>query len=71
MSRYEVKFVDDGDREPGTLQFEAEDVGVALILAHQQAPDRSAELWQDDRKLCTIKRKPPGEVEVRIVGGWY
>jgi hypothetical protein len=63
MSRYELKLGRKGDQEPQKLQFEADDASMALILAHQRASDRSAELWQDGKKLCTIKRELLGESE--------
>ena len=69
MSRYELRFNRDGAHEPKTIRFDAEDASMALILAHRQAPDRSAELWRDDRKLCSIKRKVVDHSEIWIVGG--
>ncbi|GGC22083.1 hypothetical protein GCM10011371_07150 [Novosphingobium marinum] len=52
---YRLVFVDDGDG-PKTVEFDATDAGSALVIAHEEAKRRSAELWRGDDKLCTIKR---------------
>lgn len=69
MSLYELRFGQDGVHGPKTIRFDADDASMALILAHRQAPDRSAELWRDDQKLCSIKRKLVDHSEIWIVGG--
>jgi hypothetical protein len=69
MSRYELRFANDGERPAKTVRFAAPDASMALILAHRHAPDRPAELWQDDRKLCTIRRQRVDHSDVWIIGG--
>jgi hypothetical protein len=48
--------MDDGKGLPKEVEFEAQDAATALVIAHKEASDRSAELWCNGRKLCTIKR---------------
>ena len=50
---YQLKFMDSSHTE---IEFEAEDAFKALALAHDKATDRSAELWREGRKLCSIRR---------------
>jgi hypothetical protein len=42
--------------EAHIIEFEAENAASALAVARQRSSDRSAELWEHDRKLCDIKR---------------
>lgn len=60
MDTYQLIFSDDGRGEPRKIEFDAEDAATALSIAHKEAPDRSAELWRDAQKLCTIRRKEEG-----------
>ena len=53
---YRLKFADAGTRGAREIEFEAEDAYQALLFAHDEANSRSAELWRDGRKLCSIKR---------------
>ena len=50
---YRLMFMDDCEAD---VEFEAEDAFKALVLAHDKATDQSAELWLEDRKLCSIRR---------------
>jgi hypothetical protein len=61
---YRLKFQDEGERPAKDLEFEAGDAGEALIIAHSEARSRSAELWRDGKKLCTISRKSGGLWEI-------
>lgn len=38
------------------IEFHGEDPSRALLLAHQQAEDRAAELWRDGEHVCTIRK---------------
>lgn len=58
MNIYTLKFPDDGSEGARRLDFGAADVAEALIIAHRKAAQRTAELWQGARKLCTIRRGP-------------
>ena len=51
---YQLKFTDASGRTD--LEFEAEDAFSALILAHDEAGNRSAELWRDGQKIGSIRR---------------
>lgn len=53
---YQLKFQDDGAGSAKTLEFQASDASEALIIAAQEAADRSAELWQSGKRLCRISR---------------
>ncbi len=57
MKIYSLRFSDDGHGMAKRLEFKAEDLTAALIIAHREAARRSAELWEGAKKLCTI-RKP-------------
>ena len=54
---YRLKFRDEGERPAKDIEFQASDAHEALIIAHQEARRRPAELWRDGRKLCTIRRR--------------
>lgn len=41
----------------GIVHFTAEDAADALIVAHQLATDRSAELWDGNFRVCRIERE--------------
>jgi hypothetical protein len=56
MNTYSLRYTDDGIGRAKQVDFQAFDAATALIIAHREASDRSAELWCEDRKLCTIKR---------------
>jgi hypothetical protein len=53
---YRLKFVEDDRGVQKDVEFEAEDAAMALVIAHKEASNRSAELWCDGHKLCTIRR---------------
>ncbi|QZH74273.1 MAG: hypothetical protein JY451_11305 [Erythrobacter sp.] len=56
LHTYRLKFSDDGLGLPKEIEFEAEDAAGALIIAHGEARNRSAELWRNGEKVCTIMR---------------
>lgn len=58
MKIYTLKFKMDDHPEDASehLQFEAPDMIRALLIAHERSARRSAELWDEARKLCTIRR---------------
>jgi hypothetical protein len=64
MQTYVLKFAADGRGEPQRVVFEAETAAKALEIARCEAPGRAAELWEDGRKLCTIRRDPIGDADV-------
>lgn len=57
---YRLKFGDDGFGAAKEIEFEAHDAYKALVIAHGEAQNRTAELWRDGRKLCTIQRSGSG-----------
>lgn len=69
MSYYELRFTRDRAHEPETIPFEADDPGMALILAQRRGPNRPAELWRDNRKVCTLMLERIDQSEVWVVGG--
>jgi hypothetical protein len=62
---YRLKFTEDGLGLPKEIEFEAHDAATALTIAHKEANDRSAELWCNGQKLCTIKRAASDFWEIR------
>jgi hypothetical protein len=54
MRSYSLRYT--SQEQAGIVHFTAEDAADALIVAHQLATERSAELWHGDFRLCTIKR---------------
>ncbi len=56
MPVYQLHFDEDGVGLAQRLEFTASDSSEALIVAHQEARDRNAELWQNDTCLCHIRR---------------
>lgn len=65
MNIYTLKFPDDGNEGAPRLDFGAADAAEALIIAHRKAAQRTAELWQGARKLCTIRRSVVSSNECR------
>lgn len=62
MSVYALVFSDDEVGLAKRLEFRAEDLVSALVIAHSEAARRSAQLWHGAKKLCTIRageRSPP------------
>ena len=56
MVTYTLRFDADGNAPPMQIVFDAPNPGGALVQAHREARQRSAELWQGERKLCSIRR---------------
>lgn len=65
IKRYRITFLEDGRGSQKDVDFEAQDAATALVIAHKEASNRSAELWCDGRKLCTIKRAREDFWEIR------
>ena len=61
MTHYTLVFANEGVEPRKVVEFDAVDAAAALIYAHREAPDRSAELWGSGRKLCRIRRIPVSE----------
>jgi len=53
---YRLKFAQVDEQPMPEIEFEAYDAVKALELAHDLAREKSAELWQDGRKVCSIRR---------------
>ncbi len=60
MNTYKLIYTDDGIGVAQTIEFDAGDPGSALTIADRQAPNRSAELWCEHERLCTIRRSKTG-----------
>jgi len=67
IKTYRMKFMEDGRGPQKDVEFEAQDAATALAIAHKEASNRSAELWCDGRKLCTIKRTAEDYWEIRSI----
>jgi len=67
IKTYRMKFMDDDRGSRKDVEFEAEDAAAALVIAHKEASNRSAELWCDGQKLCTIKRTAEDYWEIRSI----
>lgn len=61
MTHYTLVFAKEGVEPRKVIEFDAVDAASALIYAHRESPDRSAELWGGGRKLCRIRRIPVSE----------
>jgi hypothetical protein len=64
MKVYTLRFSGDGQGMTKHVEFSAEDLPAALIIAHRKAARRTAELWLGARKLCTIRR--PAETNASL-----
>ena len=56
MAIYALVFSDDECGLAKRLEFSADDLTSALITGHKEAIGRTAELWRDEIRLCTIRR---------------
>lgn len=65
MTVYTLKFVECVSGQPERLEFSAADIVAALVIAHEEASRRSAELWVEAKRLCTIHRSPGQTASVR------
>lgn len=61
---YRLKFHEEDGRPAKDVEFEAHDSFEALRVAHEEARTRSAELWRDGQKLCSIRRGGNGAWEI-------
>jgi hypothetical protein len=59
MTIYTLKFVVNEPGLPDIVDFEAADRMSALVLGHEKAACRSAQLWDAEQLLCTIRRGAP------------
>jgi hypothetical protein len=59
MATYKLVYSDDSLGCARRIEFEAVDAHGALRIAQSQAVGRTAELWEGDRKLCTLRRVGP------------
>lgn len=57
MAIYKLKFTDDGLGCAKEIEFEALDAGQALLVARGELSGRRAELWERERRLCTLRRE--------------
>ena len=56
MTCYSLVFMADAGEEQKVISFKASDASEALLFAHKEANERSAELWRGEQMLCTIRR---------------
>ena len=56
MAHFSLIYRQDGLGPDKRIEFHGEDPSRALQIAHEEACDRAAELWQDGKPLCTIRR---------------
>lgn len=63
MATYRLKFSDDELGSAKEIEFDAHDAGSALAVAQGERFGRRAELWESERRLCTLRREGPrGEI---------
>jgi hypothetical protein len=65
---YRLKFSEDSRGVAKDIEFEAHDAARALIIAQMEASNRSAELWCDGQKLCSISRTLYGAWQIGATG---
>lgn len=56
MNRYRLVFQADAAGNQKIVKFCASDAGEALCIAHREASHRSAQLWKNDKLVCSIRR---------------
>lgn len=56
MNSYKLKFADDCHGLGKQVEFDGIDANDAFEVARQEKPGRTMELWQGERRLCTIMR---------------
>jgi hypothetical protein len=56
VTHYKLVLAEGCGEPQSVVEFDAMDAAAALIYAHKASPDRSAELWREDRRLCHIRR---------------
>lgn len=64
MQHFKLVFHAERGKPCKSIEFDALDAAAALIHAHKESADRSAELWSGDRKLCSIRRVPVSETDI-------
>jgi len=57
VQTYRLIFTDPDGASIKSIEFTAPDAALALIMAHEEARDRPAELWLSNSRLCTIRRQ--------------
>jgi len=65
MKIHALKFVTSEPGLPNILSFEATDRMAGLVLGHEKAAQRSAQLWDAEQLLCTIR--PPRRSNARHI----
>ncbi|GGC31105.1 hypothetical protein GCM10011371_18190 [Novosphingobium marinum] len=60
MQTYTLIYPQDRRGEAKKIEFNAEDPSSALRIAQDEAPERSAELWEGTKKICTLHRRMIG-----------
>ena len=57
-STYRLKYAEDGFGVAKEIEFEAPDSAQALYYAQRERRGRTAELWRNGARLCTLRRSP-------------
>lgn len=57
MKIYTLKFATSEPGQPDIVSFEAADRMAALVLGHEKAVQLSAQSWDAEHLLCTIRRQ--------------
>ncbi|MEE4338327.1 hypothetical protein [Erythrobacter sp.] len=66
---YSLKFDTGGDSPLPDIDFYADNAYQALVIAHREGGGRSAGLWRDGKKLCTISELAGSFWEIRPCDG--
>lgn len=67
MPLYKLILLETGSSPEDVITFEAADSVAALVHAHKESPNRSAELWCGGNRLCQLRRKPVSEEDLWAV----
>ena len=59
MATYQLIYSDDEFGVGRRIEFDAADPFMALTIAQYESEGRTAELWEGERKLCTLRRTGP------------
>lgn len=65
---YSLRFDAKGESPRHEIEFYANNAYQALVIAHREGGGRSAELWRDGKKLCTISELAGSFWEIRPCG---
>jgi len=66
---YLLRFDGEKGSPSAEIEFQANNAYQALVIAHREGGGRSAQLWRDGKKLCTINELAGSFWEIRPCNG--